>query len=137
MTLEELKVYQRAMELGEHVWTAAQGWEHFAKDTVGKQLVRAADSVAANLAEGYGRYHYNENRHFGYYSRGSLFETRTWLTKAANRGLISREAYDSLLRDIDATGRMLNAYINSIGSGSQTVREDISEYCPHSLPNDQ
>jgi hypothetical protein len=31
----------------------------------------------------------------------------------------------------------LNAYINSIGSGSQTVREDISEYCPHSLPNDQ
>ena len=137
MTLEELKVYQLAMEVGERVWAAVQGWDFFAKDTVGKQLVKAADSIAANLSEGYGRFHYNENRHFGYYSRGSLFETRTWLTKAANRSLIPKEAHESFQRDIDVIGRMLNAYINSIGTGSQKVREDVADYHPDPLPNDQ
>jgi four helix bundle protein len=50
-----------------------------------EQLIKAIDSVAANLSEGFGRYFYKENRQFCYYSRGSLFETKTWLRKAFNR----------------------------------------------------
>ena len=65
MTLEELNVYQLAMSLGERVWAAVAPWDFFAKDTVGKQLVRAADSVAANLSEGFGRFHYKENKQHG------------------------------------------------------------------------
>lgn len=79
MLLEELKVYQLSMDLGEKVWNIVQHWNWFAKDTVGKQLVKATDSIAANLSEGFGRYHYLEAKHFGYYSRGSLYETKTWL----------------------------------------------------------
>ena len=56
---------------------------------MGKQLVRSADSVAANLSEGFGRFFYKENRRFCYFSRGSLYETFTWIEKAHNRGLIS------------------------------------------------
>ena len=82
LKLEELDVYRMAMEIGERVWAVADGWNFFAKDTVGKQLVRAADSIAANIAEGYGRYHYKENKLFCYYARGSLMETKTWLQKA-------------------------------------------------------
>ena len=89
MELSEFKVYQKAMEVAEVCWNYVMKWEYFEKDKVGKQLVRAVDSIAANLSEGFGRYHYKEAKNFGYYSRGSLYETTTWLKKAVNRGLIS------------------------------------------------
>ena len=57
MKLEDLQVYQLAMNIGEQVWEIVLEWNYFARDTVGKQLVKAADSVAANLSEGWGRYH--------------------------------------------------------------------------------
>ncbi len=58
MQLEDLQVYQLAMNMGERVWEIVLEWDYFARDTVGKQLVKAADSVAANLSEGWGRYYY-------------------------------------------------------------------------------
>jgi len=75
MKLEELQVYQLAMEMAEKIWIIVVNWNYFEKDTIGKQFVRAADSIAANLSEGFGRYFYKENKQFCYYSRGSLFET--------------------------------------------------------------
>lgn len=103
MTLEELDVYRISMEIGEHVWAEVVRWDYFAKDTVGKQLVRAVDSVAANLSEGFGRFHYKENKQYGYYGRGSLFETKTWLAKAAKRGLISSDCHAVFERDLNPT----------------------------------
>ena len=123
MTLEELEVYRLAMDIGERVWAEVVLWDFFAKDTVGKQLVRAADSMAANLSEGYGRFHFKENKQYGYYSRGSLFETKTWLAKAAKRNLISPGSHAAFERDLNLLGRTLNAYIKSIGTGPQVVRE--------------
>lgn len=70
MYLNDFRVYLKAMDLGEKVWKATESWSWFQKDTVGKQLVRAADSIAANLSEGLGRYHYREAKNFSYYSRG-------------------------------------------------------------------
>lgn len=78
-------------------------------------MVKSADSVAANLSEGYGRFFYKESKQFCYYSRGSLFETKTWLTKAANRALITSEDFESFLNQINNIGVKLNNYINSIG----------------------
>ena len=116
MKLEELKVYNQAMKVGEEIWNIVIKWDYFAKDTIGKQLVRAIDSVAANLSEGYGRYHYRESKHFAYYSRGSLYETKTWLTKAKNRKYIQSEEYKKIVSVIDTTAKMLNSYIKSIGT---------------------
>ena len=115
MKLEELNVYQLAMELGDGVWTIVEKWSFFQKDTVGKQLVRAADSIAANLSEGFGRFHFKENINFSYYSRGSLYETKTWLTKALARNLISEDQYNNFTRDINTIAIKLNNYIKSIG----------------------
>ncbi len=115
MKLEDLQVYRLAMNIGERVWEIVLEWNYFARDTVGKQLVKAADSVAANLSEGWGRYYYKENRQFCYYSRGSLQETLTWLRKAQNRGLIDVGNFESLRKDIDITSVKLNNYIGSIG----------------------
>jgi four helix bundle protein len=119
MKLEELKVYQLSMDLGESIWRTVIRWDYFAKETIGKQLVRAADSVASNLSEGFGRYHFKESVNFGYYSRGSLFETKTWLTKAYNRELILPDEFDRFMFSIDEIGIKLNNYINSIGKKSR------------------
>jgi four helix bundle protein len=110
-----VKGYGLSMEMGEKVWNIVAGWNYFEKDTVGKQLVRAVDSVASNLSEGFGRYHYREAINFGYYSRGSLYETRTWLTKAHNRGLMTGELFHQFMVEIDHIGVRLNNYIRSIG----------------------
>lgn|SRR6056297_1325711 len=116
MKIEELQVYNLSMDIAERVWSIIYKWNYFEKDTIGKQLIRAIDSVAANLSEGYGRFHYKENKNFCYYSRGSLYESKTWITKAFNRGLISEVDYESLKSDINTIGVKLNNYIKSIGN---------------------
>ncbi len=120
MRLEEIRVYNLALDLAEKVWEIVSKCNYFAKDTMGKQLIRAVDSVAANISEGYGRYHYRENKQFCYYSRGSLYETKTWLIKAHKRSLIDDETFNSFQKDIDTTGIKLNNYINSIGNKPTT-----------------
>lgn len=115
MKLEEMRTYQLAMEMAERIWEIVNKWNYFEKDTIGKQLVKAADSIAANLSEGYGRFHYKENKQFCYYSRGSLYETKTWIAKAHNRKLISDEDFASFQKEINTIAIKLNNYINSIG----------------------
>jgi four helix bundle protein len=115
MKLEELQVYQLSMEMAEKIWTIVAKWDYFARDTIGEQLIRAADSISANLSEGFGRYHYKENINFSYYSRGSLFETKTWLTKVNNRDLINKTDLNRFLKQIDDIGIKLNNYIKTIG----------------------
>jgi len=113
MKLEELQVYKLSMQIGEDVWNIVMEWDDFAKDTIGKQLVRAIDSVAANLSEGFGRYHFKDKNRFSYYSRGSLYESKTWLTKAHNRKLINDEKFKYLVSEIDKIGIKLNNYITT------------------------
>jgi four helix bundle protein len=132
--LEEFKTYQRAMEVAEKVYNTVFTWNYFEKDTIGKQLVRAVDSIAANLSEGLGRYHYKERKNFSYYSRGSLFETKTWIVKAANRKLLDEQTSHELLADLEVIGKMINSYINSLGENSNIVREPEEEYIPTLTP---
>ena len=114
MELEELRVYNLSMELGELVYKTVESWTYFDKDTVGKQIVRSADSVAANISEGFGRYFYKETIKFAYYSRGSLFETKTFVQKAHTRNLMSDTDHEKLLQMIEQIGKMLNSYINAL-----------------------
>ncbi len=130
MKLEDLEIYRLSMDMGEKVWAIVVKWDGFAKDTVGRQLVRAVDSVAANLSEGFGRYHYREKKHFSYYSRGSLYESRTWLVKAYNRGLLDHEDFNSFMKDIDLIGVKLNNYIRT--TGGDQLHEDPEEYYTNS-----
>ena len=115
MDINDLSVYKRSMRLAEEIWTEVHDWPSFAKYSVGTQLTQAADSIAANISEGHGRYHFGENRQFCYYARGSLQETRTWLQKARSRQLISKERFETLSDELMTLRRMLNGYIRSIG----------------------
>jgi four helix bundle protein len=113
LKVEGLDIYQMAEELADIVWNICIGWDYFAKDTIGKQLVRAADSISANLAEGHGRYHFKDRLNFCYYARGSLEETKTWLSKAERRGLIPK-GQNSFKEIVEVLPKKLNAYIGSI-----------------------
>lgn len=139
MKLEELQVYDLAMRLSDQTWQIVERWNFFEKDTVGKQWIRAVDSIAANLSEGFGRYHYKENRQFCFYARGSLFESRTWLTKARNRNLVDDENFKDMTGQIDSLGIKLNNYIKSIGprSSAARAREHQPAYGEPDTFNDQ
>lgn len=104
------------MEIGELTWLQVCKWHYFDKDTLGKQLVRSADSIALNISEGYGRYHFAENRNFCYYSRGSAYETATALQKALQRNLITNEEYSIFQEKLKLFLKLINSYIKSIGT---------------------
>ncbi len=126
--LHELRVYQLAMRVGEDVWSITLGWEWLAKQTIGLQWIRSADSIAANISEGYGRYTFKENAKFCYYARGSLRETQTWLEKAVSRQLLNSGVADELALRLEALRRQLDNYIHSLGRTSgNMVREESPE----------
>lgn len=115
MKLEDLQVYQISMKLADEVHDLVMEWDNFHKFSTGTQLLDAADSVSANISEGYGRFHFKDHRNFLYFSRGSLSETKTWLTKAVTRKLIAEEKYNDLMNRYNSLGIKLNNYIKSIG----------------------
>lgn len=111
---ENLEAYQLAEAIADATWKTAIAWEDFPRDTVGKQLVRAAASIGANIAEGAGRGTYRDNRRFIHIARGSLYETKHWLRRADGRGLLSQSQVDQLKPTLDELGPRLNAYLRSI-----------------------
>ncbi|NPD48325.1 four helix bundle protein [Lentimicrobium sp. S6] len=115
MLLEDFQVYNLSMEIGEEIYSHVIKWDYFQKDTIGKQLIRSSDSIAANLSEGLGRYHYKERKNFSFYSRGSLFETKTWITKANNRGLIDDSIFKEMMEKLNTISVKLNNYIKTLG----------------------
>ena len=114
MKFEDLEVYQLSMNLSDEIWDIVIKWDYFQKDTLGKQWIRAIDSVSANISEGFGRNNFKDQRSFYYISRGSLCESKTWLEKAKRRNLIDEENYKSLLNDFNVVGIKLNNFINSV-----------------------
>jgi four helix bundle protein len=115
---ENLKVYQLSEELADLIWEIAVDWDNFAKDTVGKQIVRAADSIGANIAEGTGRGSFQDNRRFIRIGRGSLNETKHWLRRAYKRKLLTDEQIEKLKPIVNELSPKLNAYLNSIGTSN-------------------
>lgn len=121
---EKLRVYQLAEKLADEVWSAVGSWDHFAKFTMGRQIVRAADSIGANIAEGTGRGSYQDNRRFVRTARGSLNETRHWLRRAHTRQQLSKEQIQKIRPLIDELGPKLNAYLKSIGEAEVPAKTD-------------
>lgn len=115
MRLDELNVFKISMVIGDRIWGIVYNWKYFERQTIGFQLTRAVDSIAANLSEGYGRFSFKENKQFCYYSRGSLYETVVWLKKARSRDLIKETEYKEIVSDLKDLSVKLNNYIKSLG----------------------
>ena len=113
---ETLQIYQLSETLSDSLWKIVVGWDVLARDTIGKQLVRAGDSVGANIAEGSGRGTDPEFCRFLRIARGSLYETQHWLRRAYRRNLLSEEQIDRVRPLIKELAPKLNAYLRTIGS---------------------
>ncbi len=111
--LEEIEVYILAEEIADKWWEIASEWKPLAQDTVGKQLIRAVDSIGANIAESYGRYHFGEKINFLYYARGSLYEAKFLVRRARKRNLVTEVQFNDMMNDLQNLAPRLNAYINS------------------------
>jgi len=109
----ELDVYKPAEELSDMVWQAFDMWNKKVQDTVGYQIIRSSDSIAANIAEGYGRYTPADRKKFYLYSRGSLEETKSWLRKLIRRKVLSESDATEYKAIVEKLGPKLNAFINS------------------------
>jgi len=137
MTLkfEELRVLQAAEGVADSVWRYVVRWDPFAREVVGGQLARAADSVGANIAEAFGRFHFGEKLQFLYYSRGSLFETKYWLNRARTRDLMPSAQVQDYASQLTDLARQLNAFAarlktqrRSSRKQPKTMREPAAEY---------
>lgn len=111
---ENLQIYQLSAQLANEVWKIALAWNNFAKDTIGKQIVRSVDSIGANIAEGSGRGSAKDNSRFLKIARGSLYETRHWLFCAKDRNLLTDEQVKLLSPLIKELIPKLNSYLGMV-----------------------
>jgi four helix bundle protein len=111
---EKLQVYQLSEKLADNIWEIVVTWDSFAKDTVGKQIVRAADSIGANIAEGSGRGSLPDNRRYVRIARGSLYETIHWLRRSYLRKLLSPTEVKKLRALVEELSPKLNAFLRSV-----------------------
>lgn len=109
--IQQLDIYRLAEELSDIIWYPYDGWNFKAQQTIGLQVIRSSDSIAANLAEGYSRFMPKNRRKFYLYARGSLEETKAWLRKAIRRKIVSRELENKLSLIINELGPKLNSFI--------------------------
>ena len=114
MDLRKFKIIDHADQISQRIWEVTIVWRYFEKETIGKQLVRAADSISANLSEAYGRYSFADRKRFSYYARGSLCETINWLEKSIKRGLIEEQLGQDLLSEIQILSHRINTYIKAL-----------------------
>jgi len=111
LRLNDIGAYRIALNLSNYVWDAVLQWDYLAKDTVGKQFIRAADSISANIAEGLGRYGKKDKVNFYRYSYGSIKEALDWNQKAKHRNLLKENEYNHILQELRELPRELNALI--------------------------
>ncbi len=108
----DLDVYKLSEKLSDLIWYAFDEWTEKAKKTIGYQIIRSSDSIAVNLAEGFGRYTPADRRMFYRYARGSFEETKAWLRKAIRRKIIDGTKTEKITTIVNELGPKLNAFIN-------------------------
>jgi four helix bundle protein len=111
---ENLEIYVIAEAVAHAAWKAVARWPAFEKRTTGMQLVRAADSIGANIAEGFGRGNGADQKRFLRIARGSVYETKHWLRLAFARSMLIDEDVQRLRPLMDKLPPKLNAYMKAV-----------------------
>ena len=142
-SLEDVRVLKSAEQIADAIYKVTSRWDEFAQDVVGRQMARAADSIGANIAESFGRFHFGEKIQFLYYARGSVFETKYWLNRAAVRELMSSADSQEYVTRLTDIARQLNLYVSSLKSQrsgevtvAKTIKESQVEYIASRTPDD-
>jgi len=119
--IKDLEVYKQALKISAFAWEIYKSFDWRTKKIIGEQFIEAIDSVGANIAEGYGRYHYLDRVKFYYNARGSLTESLHWLELLLKRELIKEEDYQKLTEELNKLNHSLNAYIRSLYRSKSSI----------------
>ena len=90
MELQNLEVYQLARKISQSAWALYAGLSWQEKKIIGDQFISAVDSVGANIAEGWGRFHFLDRTRFNYHARGFLIESQHWLGLMVERSIVPK-----------------------------------------------
>ncbi len=114
MELHDLEIYKLSRDISKKAGELSQTFEWQIMKNMGDQWLRAVDSIGANIAEGFGRYHYLDKNKFHFYARGSLFEAIHWTELLAERNKITLEDNEYFQNNFKTLGIKLNNYISKI-----------------------
>ncbi len=116
LKLNDIDAYKIAFNLSNYVWDLVVKWDQFNSDTVGKQFVRAVDSISANIAEGLGRYTKKDKVKFYRISFGSMYESLDWNEKALKRKLLIKSEYDYIYSELQKLPKLIHQLIKFTNS---------------------
>jgi len=130
--LKRLQVWMRAKDFAVKIYRqilpllpAQEKWN------LNQQLRRSSLSVSANIAEGYGRFYFQDNVRFCYIARGSLEESLSHLTFAVEMNYISLEIYKEFENEGEQIDKMLNGYIGFLKRSKQGANEPGANISVH------
>ena len=112
LKLNDIDAYKIAFDLSNYVWELVVKWDFFAKDAIGKQFVRATDSISDNIAEGFGRYTKKDKVRFYRYNFGSVYEALSQNQKGKVRGLLKEKEYKHIFNELQKLPKEINHLIN-------------------------
>ncbi len=113
LNLDKLEVYILSRELSRISWTIYEQLDWNQKKIMGNQFIEATDSAGANIAEGYGRFHYLDKIKFYYNARASLKESRHWFEILSERKIIKIDDKQDYLKVYAKLSPKLNAFISA------------------------
>jgi len=113
MDLDDLEIYRLAREISREAWQVYNNLDWQTKKIMGDQFIESVDSVGANIAEGFGRFHYLDRNKFNYNARGSLIESLHWLNVLHERGKTNQDLHNNLNQKLKKLSVKLNNYITS------------------------
>lgn len=123
MKLGEMEVYKMARVVEKDAWNIFSRFDWEIKKTIGFQWIESIDSIGANIAEGFGRFHYLDKNKFYYNARGSLYEAFHWTDVLGERNLITKEERISLISHLDSLKAKLNGSILSTKNQARKNKE--------------
>lgn len=111
--IQDTEVYKLSEKLSDLIWYAYDNWNYKAQHTIGLQAIRSADSIAANLSEGFERYSAADRKRFYIIARGSFEETKCWMRKAIRRKVLTGQENKEIADMINSLGPKLNLFIKN------------------------
>jgi len=127
--LDRLQVYQAAQDLTKYMYrNALKELPSEEKWALTSKIRRAAVSIPANIAEGYGRYYYQETIRFCYLARGSLMELMSQKELSADQGFLSEDVVDVVTEKADTLLKLIHGYINYLKKCKCGINEPGSQH---------
>ncbi len=111
LKLNDIESYKISFQLSNYLWDNIIKWDYFAKKTCGAQFVNAADSISANIAEGFGRFGKKDKIRFYRIAYGSMYESLDWNEKAFRRNLIDKNTYEYIFTELNKLPKSIHSLI--------------------------